>query len=105
MPAAMQAKGLAPEEDASRTVEVEAFCSWSAWSMKIRSIARGQDRIDDVVLGRDGEAHVEEVRRVVEVVPRIDERLADRILVGPGDDRRHLGDQPDRGAPRAARRR
>ena len=40
MPAAIQAKGLAPEEEASRTVEVEAFCSWSAWSVKIRSIAR-----------------------------------------------------------------
>ena len=27
MPAAMQAKGLAPREPAMRTVEVEAFCS------------------------------------------------------------------------------
>jgi hypothetical protein len=35
MPAAMQANGLAPEEPASRTVEVEAFCSWSACRMKI----------------------------------------------------------------------
>ena len=40
MPAAMQAKGLAPDEPASRTVEVEAFCSWSACRMKMRSIAR-----------------------------------------------------------------
>ncbi len=40
MPAAMQANGLAPEEPASRTVEVEAFCSWSACRMKMRSIAR-----------------------------------------------------------------
>src|SRR5262245_4732388 len=39
-PAAMQAKGLAPEEPASLTVEVEAFCSWSACKMKMRSIAR-----------------------------------------------------------------
>jgi hypothetical protein len=39
-PAAMQANGLAPEEPASRTVEVEAFCSWSACRMKMRSIAR-----------------------------------------------------------------
>ena len=30
MPAEMQAKGLAPEEPASLTVEVDAFCSWSA---------------------------------------------------------------------------
>ena len=27
MPAAMQANGLAPDEPASRTVEVDAFCS------------------------------------------------------------------------------
>ena len=40
MPAAMQANGLAPEEPASRTVEVEAFCSWSACRMKMRSMAR-----------------------------------------------------------------
>jgi hypothetical protein len=36
----MQANGLASEEPASRTVEVEAFCSWSAWRVKIRSMAR-----------------------------------------------------------------
>ena len=40
MPAAMQANGLAPVEPARRTVEVEAFCSWSACRMKMRSIAR-----------------------------------------------------------------
>src|SRR5262249_35461426 len=39
MPAAMQANGLAPEEPAIRTVEVEAFCSWSACRMKILSSA------------------------------------------------------------------
>ena len=40
MPAAMQANGLAPVEPASRTVEVEAFCSWSACKVKMRPIAR-----------------------------------------------------------------
>ena len=40
MPAAMQANGLAPDDPARRTVEVEAFCSWSACSMKMRSSAR-----------------------------------------------------------------
>ena len=40
MPAAMQANGLAPEEPARRTVEVDAFCSWSACRMKMRSMAR-----------------------------------------------------------------
>src|SRR3979411_127351 len=39
MPAAIQANGLAPEEPAMRTVEVEAFCSWSACRMKILSSA------------------------------------------------------------------
>ena len=39
MPAAIQANGLAPDEPARRTVEVEAFCSWSAWRMKMRSMA------------------------------------------------------------------
>src|SRR3954463_640941 len=40
MPAAMQAYGFAPEEPDRRTVEVDAFCSWSACRMKMRSIAR-----------------------------------------------------------------
>src|ERR1041384_196121 len=39
MPAAIQANGLAPDEPAMRTVEVEAFCSWSACSVKILSSA------------------------------------------------------------------
>ncbi len=56
----------------------------------------GQDRADLVVLRRHREAHVQEVLGVVQVVARIDERLADMVLVGPGDDRRQLGDQPDR---------
>ena len=40
MPAEMQANGLAPVEPASRTVEVEAFCSWSACRIRMRSSAR-----------------------------------------------------------------
>src|ERR1700738_3507793 len=39
IPAAMHAKGLAPDEPAIRTVDVEAFCSWSAWRIKILSSA------------------------------------------------------------------
>src|SRR5262245_13119123 len=42
MPAAMQAKGFAPDEPARRTVEVEAFCSWSACRIMMRSIARAR---------------------------------------------------------------
>ena len=52
------------------------------------------DRVDLVLLGRDREHHLQEVAGVGEVVARIDERLADRILVGHRRDRRHLGDQP-----------
>ena len=96
MPAAMQANGLAPDEPASRTVEVEAFCSWSACRMKIRSMARDEHRIDLVLLARHREAHAQEVRRVVERVQRINERLADVVLVGHRRDRRHLGDHAER---------
>src|SRR5207249_11868142 len=39
VPEAIQANGLAPDEPAIRTVEVEAFCSWSACRMKILSSA------------------------------------------------------------------
>jgi hypothetical protein len=47
---AMQANGLAPEEPARRTVEVEAFCSWSACRMKILSIARASTGVDFILL-------------------------------------------------------
>src|SRR6266853_725873 len=42
IPAAMQANGLAPLDPALRTVAVDAFCSWSACRMKMRSIARAR---------------------------------------------------------------
>ena len=51
-----------------------------------------EHRIDLVFLARHREAHAQEVRRIVEIVLRIDEGLADRILVGHGGERRHLGD-------------
>ena len=51
-----------------------------------------EHRVDLVFLARHREAHAQEVRRVVEVVLRIHEGLADRVLVGHGGERRHLGD-------------
>jgi hypothetical protein len=36
----MAANGFVPEDAHSRTVEVDAFCSWSACRMKMRSRAR-----------------------------------------------------------------
>ena len=63
----------------------------------------GQHRIDFVILARVGEQHVKEVLGELELVSRIDERLADGVLVGPGGDRRHLGDQAVRGDHPVAR--
>ena len=51
-----------------------------------------RDRIDLVGLARHGEEHVQQVAAVVEIVARIDERLAERVLVGRRGDRRNLGD-------------
>ena len=39
-PAAIAANGFVPDDAHSRTVDVDAFCSWSAWRMKMRSSAR-----------------------------------------------------------------
>jgi len=52
-----------------------------------------------VGLARHREHHVQEVLDETQVVARIDEGLADRILVGHGGDRRHLGDEPVGGDP------
>lgn len=55
-----------------------------------------QDRVDLVILGRDAEAHAQEVGRIVQIVARIHEGLTHGVLVGHGGNRRHLGDQADR---------
>ena len=39
-PAAIAANGFVPDDAHSRTVDVDAFCSWSACRMKMRSRAR-----------------------------------------------------------------
>jgi hypothetical protein len=56
----------------------------------------GRDRIHLQRLARHLEHHVQEARAVFEVVARIADRPADRIAVGGGGNRRHLGDQTDR---------
>ena len=53
-----------------------------------------QDRVDLVLLARHGEGHVQEILGVAQRILREYERLAERIFVGHGRDRRHLGDQP-----------
>src|SRR5690606_21342083 len=55
------------------------------------------DRVELVVLCGDREGHAQEVLDVVQVVAREDERVADRLLVGAGGDRRQLGEQADGG--------
>ena len=54
----------------------------------------GHLRVDLVGLRRHREHHVQQVRRVAEVVARVDVRLADRLLERPGRQRRQLGDEP-----------
>jgi hypothetical protein len=54
-----------------------------------------EHRRHHIGLGRDGEHHVQEVLGVGEIVPRVDEGLADRLLVGEGGDGAGLGDQAD----------
>ena len=58
-----------------------------------------EDRVGLPWLGRHRVQHVKEVLGVAEVVARVHEGLADRVLVGPGGDGRHLGDQPEGGDP------
>ena len=93
MPAAMQANGLAPLDPALRTVAVEAFCSWSACRMKMRSIARARVGLTLYLLARHGEGHVQEIFGIAQRVLRIHEGLAERIFERHRRDRRHLGDQ------------
>lgn len=62
------------------------------------AVQRALDHFVDLVFfARRGEHHAQEVAGVRQVVLRIDEGLALRILVRHGDQRRHLGDQADRG--------
>lgn len=61
-------------------------------------VERGDhDRVRHVLLRRDREGHPQEVLDVPEVVARVDEGVADRLLVRVRGDGRQLGEQPDRG--------
>ncbi len=95
MPADTDANRLAWPEPTSRTVEVEQFCSWSACRMKSRSSALTSAGSGDVRLGREAERHPEEVLDQALGVVRVEERLADALLVGVRRDGRQLGQQPD----------
>ena len=45
-------EGFACDELASRTVDVDAFCSWSACNRKMRSMARA--RVGEITPGSQG---------------------------------------------------
>ena len=57
----------------------------------------GQDRVRLVLLARNAKHHLQEVLGVREVIARINERLANGILVTPGGNGRHLCNQAMRG--------
>ncbi len=54
----------------------------------------GGDRIDCIGLAGHGEKHVQHVGAVTQVVARIDERLAESVLVSRRRDRRQFRDDP-----------
>ncbi len=96
MPAETDANRLACEEPTSRTVEVEQFCSWSACRTK-QQVERARPWPGRPRRARPGSrrSSAGSSRRARGVV-RVEERLADRLLVRVGRDRRQLGEQPDR---------
>jgi hypothetical protein len=54
-----------------------------------------KNRVHVIGFRRHSETHVQEIRRIIQIVARIDERLANRIFIGHRGNRRHLGDQAD----------
>ena len=75
---------------------MEQFCSWSACRIEQLVERLDHHRVGVVVLGREAERHPQEVLDQAAAVVRVQQRLADRLLVGVGRDGRHLGQQPDR---------
>ena len=92
--AAQEANRFARAEPTTRAVDVLQFCSWSAWRMKIRFRASSTSVRDVVLLIRNREHHVQEVRTVAQGGIRIDEGQSQRTPIGIGGDRPHLADQP-----------
>ena len=77
-----------------RTVDVEQFCSWSACRISSCFSACTIVGRHRVRLRRHREHHREEVLDEVELVVGVQERLADRLLVRVGRDRRDLRHEP-----------
>ncbi len=64
MPAAIDANRFAFELPTMRTVDVQQFCSWSAWRIEEQVQRLHEVRVELVRLARHREHHVEEVRAV-----------------------------------------
>ena len=97
MPAAMQANGLAPDEPASAHSRGRGVLLVVGVEDEDAVERPRQNRVDFVVLARDRETHAQEIRRIVEFVLRIDERLADCVFERHRCERRHFRDHADRG--------
>ena len=52
----------------------------------------GKDRIDSIILAQHREAHVQEIRGIIELVLWINERLAKRIFLRHRGEGRHFAD-------------
>ena len=96
MPAEIDENWFAPVEPTSRTVEVDAFCSWSSCRISSRSSARDITGFDLVQLGQHAEVELEEVVDEAERVVGVEERLPDALLVRVGGDHRQLREHADR---------
>ena len=57
----------------------------------------GKDRVDVIILSRHGKAHMEEILRIGQVIPRIIEWLAERIFIGHRRKGRNFRNQAPRG--------
>src|SRR5262245_37632771 len=67
--------------------------------MKNKELPHGavEGGVDRVFLAWHGKAHTQEIRRVLQLIPWIDEWLADRIFVSHGGNGRHFRDHADTG--------
>src|SRR5262245_24921295 len=57
----------------------------------------GEGGVDRAFLAWHGKAHMQEIRRVLQLIPWIEELLADRIFVSHGGNGRHFRDHADTG--------
>ena len=96
MPAEIDENWFAPVEPTRRTVEVDAFCSWSSCRMSRRSSAVEITGSISYSSAMYAEVQPQEVVDEAQRVVGVEERLADALLVRVGRDHRQLREQADR---------